>query len=199
MKSNYIEFKKQRELGEILSDTFAFFRNEFKPFFNVYFKVVGPFLAAMVVSLILYLYFAGDIFNLIAFNDGFEAASLATTAVIGLVYVISIVAVYTMSQSTVLHYIKSYANGKSAIDVETIRKEVYDSFWSFIGLGIMVGLSVAVGMIFCFIPGIYLYVPLSLSFSIMVYNRMGASDAFNHQCGRYSGPITCSEDRQAGQ
>ncbi len=180
MKSNYIEFKKQRELGEILSDTFAFFRNEFKPFFNVYFKVVGPFLAAMVVSLILYLYFAGDIFNLIAFNDGFEAASLATTAVIGLVYVISIVAVYTMSQSTVLHYIKSYANGKGAIDVETIRKEVYDSFWSFIGLGIMVGLSVAVGMIFCFIPGIYLYVPLSLSFCIMVYNRMGASDAYSY-------------------
>jgi hypothetical protein len=180
MKNNYIEFKKQRELGDILSDTFAFFRNEFKPFFTAYFKIVGPFLAAMVVSLILYLYFAGDTFNLIALNDGFDAASLATTAVIGLVYLISIVAVYTMSQSTVLHYIKSYANGKGTIDVETIRKEVYDSFWSFIGLGIMVGLSVAVGMIFCFIPGIYLYVPLSLSFCVMVYNRIGPSDAYSY-------------------
>ncbi|MFT5738606.1 MAG: hypothetical protein ACI9SG_002963, partial [Maribacter sp.] len=48
MKSNYIEFKKQRELGEILSDTFAFFRNEFKLFFTIFFKIVGPFLAAMV-------------------------------------------------------------------------------------------------------------------------------------------------------
>jgi hypothetical protein len=49
MNSNYIEFKKQRELGEILSDTFAFFRNEFKPFFTTFFEIVGPFLSAMVV------------------------------------------------------------------------------------------------------------------------------------------------------
>jgi len=29
MKTDYIEFKKQRELGDILSDTFAFLRAEF--------------------------------------------------------------------------------------------------------------------------------------------------------------------------
>lgn len=186
MKSNYIEFKKQRELGEILSDTFAFFRNEFKPFFSAYFTIVGPFLAAMVVSLILYLYFAGETMNFGAFgmdlgaDAGLDMANLATAGVIGLVYIISIIAVYTMSQSTVLHYIKSYANGKGTIDIATIRKEVYDSFWSFIGLGIMVGLSVGVGMIFCLIPGIYLYVPLSLAFCVLVYNRLGASDAYSY-------------------
>jgi hypothetical protein len=180
MKSNYIEFKKQRELGEILSDTFAFFRNEFKPFFTIFFKIVGPFLAAMVVSLVLYLYVAGDSLNIMVFNSDMNATNLATTAVVSFVYILSLVAVYTMSQSTVLHYIKSYANGKGTIDIETIQKEVYDSFWSFIGLGIMVGLSVGLGFIFCIVPGIYLYVPLSLSFSILAYNRMGASDAYSY-------------------
>lgn len=180
MKSNYIEFKKQRELGEILSDTFAFFRNEFKPFFNTFFKIVGPFLAAMVVSLVLYLYFAGDSLNLMVFDSDMNPTNLLTTAVLGLVYILSLVAVYTMSQSTVLHYIKSYANGRGTIDVETIRKEVYESFWSFIGLGIMVGLSFAIGLMFCIIPGIYLYVPLSLAFCVLVYNRMGASDSYSY-------------------
>lgn len=182
MKSNYIEFKKQRELGEILSDTFAFFRNEFKPFFSAYFSIVGPFLAAMVVSLILYLYFGGETMNFAAFDldVGISSANIVTAGVVGLVYLISIVAVYTMSQSTVLHYIKSYANGKGSVDVDAIRKEVYDSFWSFIGLGIMVGLSVLIGTILCIIPGVYLYVPLSLSFCVLVYNRMEASNAYSY-------------------
>lgn len=36
--NNYIEFKKQRELGEILSDSFVFIRNEFKPFLGTILK-----------------------------------------------------------------------------------------------------------------------------------------------------------------
>jgi hypothetical protein len=180
MKTDYIEFKKQRELGDILSDTFAFLRAEFKPFFTTYFKIVGPFLLVMILALAAYLYFVGNIANIMMFNSGNEAANLATIFIIGLVYILSIMAVYTMSQSTVLHYIKSYSNGKGTTDFEIVQKEVYGSFWNFIGLGIMVGLSVMVGFICCIIPGIYLYVPLALSFSVLVFNRMGASDAYSY-------------------
>ncbi len=180
MKTDYIEFKKQRELGDILSDTFAFLRAEFKPFFTTFFKIVGPFLLVMILALAAYLYFVGNMANIMMFDSGNEAASFATIFIVGLVYILSIMAVYTMSQSTVLHYIKSYSNGKGTTDFETIQKEVYGSFWNFIGLGIMVGLSVMVGFIFCFIPGIYLYVPLALSFSILVFNRMAASDAYSY-------------------
>ncbi len=180
MNSNYIEFKKQRELGEILSDTFAFFRSEFKPFFSTYFKIVGPFLAVMLISVALYFYFVGNVFNTLLLDSGMEGFNFATFGGIGLLYLLSIIAVYTMSQSTVLHYIKSYANGKGTTDFETIQKEVYASFWNFIGLGIIVALSFMVGLMFCIIPGIYLYVPLSLSFCIMVYNHLGTSDAYNY-------------------
>lgn len=180
MKTDYIEFKKQRELGDILSDTFAFLRAEFKPFFTTYLKIVGPFLLVMILALAAYLYFVGDTVNFMVVSPDNLNTNLATIIIIGLVYILSITAVYTMSQSTVLHYIKSYSNGKGTTDFETIQKEVYGSFWSFIGLGIMVGLSVMAGFIFCFIPGIYLYVPLALSFCVLVYNRMGTSDAYSY-------------------
>lgn len=180
MKNDYIEFKKQRELGEILSDTFAFFRSEFKPFFNTYFKIVGPFLVVMLISVALYFYFVGNVFNSLLQGSNMDGFNFATFGGIGLLYLLSIIAVYTMSQSTVLHYIKSYANGKGTTDFETVQKEVYASFWSFIGLGIIVALSFLVGLMFCIIPGIYLYVPLSLSFCIMVYNRLGTSDAYSY-------------------
>ncbi len=179
MNPNYIEFKKQRELGEILTDTFAFIRKEFKPFFSTFFKIVGPFLAVMIVALVAYLYFIGNSFNFLVQTDN-GAASFATIFVVGLAYVLSAVAVYTMSQSTVLHYIKSYNAGKGQTDFDTIKQEVYASFWSFIGLGIIVGLSVGVGFLFCLIPGIYLYVPLVLSFSIMVFDKIGPSDAYTN-------------------
>ena len=180
MKTDYIEFKKQRELGDILSDTFAFLRAEFKPFFTTYFKIVGPFLLVMILALAAYLYFVGDTVNFMVVSPDNLNTNLTTIIIIGLVYILSITAVYTMSQSTVLHYIKSYSNGKGTTDFETIQKEVYGSFWSFIGLGIMVGLSVMAGFIFCIIPGVYLYVPLALSFCILVYNRMGTSDAYSY-------------------
>lgn len=179
MSPNFIEFKKQRELGEIISDTFAFLRAEFKPFFTTFFKIVGPFLAIMIVALVAYMYFIGNSFNLLVETDN-EAASIATMFIVGLVYVLSAVAVYTMSQSTVLHYIKSYTKGQGITDFDTIKREVYGSFWSFIGLGIMVGLSVGVGFIFCILPGVYLYVPLALSFSIMVFDKMSASDSYSY-------------------
>jgi len=180
MKTDYIEFKKQRELGEILSDTFAFLRAEFKTFFNTYLKIVGPFLLVMILALVAYLYYVGDTFNYMLINGGNESENLLTIFLIAIVYIFSIVAVYTMSQSTVLHYIKSYANGRGTIDFDTIKKEVYSSFWNFIGLGILVGISVMVGFIFCFIPGVYLYVPLVLSFCVLVFNKMGVSDAYSY-------------------
>jgi len=181
MKTNFIEFKKKRELGEILSDTFAFLRNQFKPFFNTYFKIVGPFLLVMILSLAAYTYFGGNMFNNLIIEDFNEGApNMLIVFSLALVYLASLIAVYTMSQSTVLHYIKSYDEGKGQIDYETIRTNVYRSFWSFIGLGILVGLSVGFGLMFCLIPGIYLWVPLSLSFSILVFTKKGVSDAFSY-------------------
>lgn len=179
MKNNYIEFKKQRELGEILSDTFAFLRDQFKPFIAVFFKIVGPYLLVMMISLGLYLYFIGNSFNMMVGSSS-EIPNIILMVPIGLLYIASLVTVYVMSQSTVLHYIKSYSNGKGEIDIEAIKAGVYATFWRFIGLGILVALSVGFGLMICLIPGIYLWVPLSLSFSIMVYNGLGASDSFSY-------------------
>ena len=49
-----INFKKQRELGDILTDTFAFIRSEWKALFGMIFKLAGP---ALVIVLIAYIYY----------------------------------------------------------------------------------------------------------------------------------------------
>jgi len=175
----YIEFKKQRELGEILSDTMSFLRSQFKPFFSVYFKIVGPYLVLLLISTGFYLYSFQPFFNLSS-----EASDLAfngVTMVLTLfIFLIALVLVYSISQSTTLHYIKSYANHKGSPDFAEIKSEVYATLWSFIGLGFLVVLSLMAGFMACIIPGIYLYVPLILSFSVLVFNQKGATEAYGY-------------------
>ncbi|MFC4094669.1 hypothetical protein [Euzebyella saccharophila] len=175
----YIEFKKQRELGEILSDTFAFLRTEFKPFFNTFFRIIGPYLLVMIICYCFYMYQFGDFFTF-GMESADSISSVLLLLVVGGAFVLSMVATYVLSQATTLFYIKSYANNKGTVVFEEVKKDVYASFWQFIGLGILVALCVGVGFMFCIIPGVYLYVPLVLSFSIMVFNQKSVSDAFSY-------------------
>ncbi|EAR01953.1 hypothetical protein [Maribacter sp. HTCC2170] len=175
----FIEFKKQRELGEILSDTFAFLRLQFKPFVSTYFKIVGPYLVVLLIAMGFYLNSFSSLmdFNTESSNEFFSGISMLVSV---LVFMIALIMVYATSQSTVLHYIKSYTNHNGIIDFNEIKKEVYGSLWSFIGLGIIVVISIMVGFIFCFLPGIYLAVPLSLSFSIMVFMKKGIGESYSY-------------------
>jgi hypothetical protein len=177
--NTYIEFKKQRELGEILTDTFAFIRLQFKPFMSTFFKIVGPYLVVLFIAMGFYLYSFGSLidFNTESSNEIFKGVSLFIGV---MAFLIALVLVYATSQSTVLHYIKSYSNNNGIVNFHDIKKEVYSSFWSFIGLGVLVVISIFGGMMFCFLPGIYLAVPLSLSFSILIFERKGISESYGY-------------------
>lgn len=174
----YIEFKKQRDLGEILSDTFAFIRNEFKPFCTTFFKIVGPYLLMMLIFYGAYVYTVGD-FVSFNFDIGNGVSHVVIAGFSALAFLSSFAATYALSAASTLFYIRSYTDNMGIIDFDAIKKASYGAFWEFVGLFILVGLCVGVGFMFCIIPGVYLYVPLSLSFSILVFNKKGVSEAFS--------------------
>jgi hypothetical protein len=125
------------------------------------------------------MYQFGDLFN---FNLE-RTDSIPGTLLFFLVaaaFVISVVATYVLSQATTLYYIQSYTENHGNTNFDDIQKNVYASFWSFIGLGFLVAFCIGVGFMFCIIPGIYLYVPLILSYSILVFKKKGATDAFSY-------------------
>lgn len=182
MNNQYIELKKKRELGDILSDTFAFLRNQFKPFFSTFFKIVGPYL---LVTLISFVFFYPSYGNLLGLNGlvgigAFDGDSGVSFILATVVFVFASLATYVLSQATTLYYMQSYAENNGEINFEDIKRNVYKRFWSFIGLGFLVGISLVAGIMLCCLPGIYLYVPLSLSFAIMVFTSRGATDAFGY-------------------
>lgn len=181
MNNQYIELKKKRELGDILSDTFAFLRSQFKPFFTTFLKIVGPYLLVMLISYGFYFSSFSHLFNLNNFDGSNLNAFNSIYFVLAMIVLIfSAMASYVLSQATTLYYIQSYAANNGVINFEEIKRNVYSKFWSFIGLGFLVGLSVVIGFIFCCIPGIFLYVPLSLSFAILVFTGRSVTDAFGY-------------------
>ncbi|SIS98785.1 Uncharacterised protein family (UPF0259) [Zobellia uliginosa] len=174
----YIEFKKQREMGQILSDTFAFLRNDFKSFFTTFFKLVGPYLVAMIVCYGFYMYQTGDF---VQRNDALSSSMGLPLLffIVTLAFLITTITSYIMAQATTLFYIKSYIKNEGNIDFDEIKQNVYESFWKFIGLGFLVAICAGCGFLFCLIPGIYLYVPLSLSFCLLAFESKTVSDAFS--------------------
>lgn len=178
MKS-YIELKKQREFGELLADTFAFIRNEFKPFFGAILKISGPYVALFLFAMVFYMYIVGDQFNFDLINTNQFYSSPLKLILAYLAYFGGAVLAYTFTTSTVLHYMKSYVENKGAVNIDDVKQNVYKYFWRFLGLSILKGLTIIVSMLLCCLPVFYFIVPMVVVLPILVFEQIGASDAYS--------------------
>ncbi|HEA31061.1 MAG TPA: hypothetical protein ENH91_13895 [Leeuwenhoekiella sp.] len=172
MINSKIQFKRQREIGEILSDTFKFIRLEYKGLFKALLRNAGiPFLLLLAVSG----YSTATTADLSFLSNGglFSAGGiLLSLSAVGIMTVIY----YGFMFSTVLNYIKSYITDAS-IDQEYISRKVKTDFVGIIGLSILTALMLVIGFMLCFFPGVYLSVPLALVFAIYIFQNLSVSDS----------------------
>ncbi|MFS4467674.1 hypothetical protein [Maribacter sp. 2210JD10-5] len=179
MKTDYIEFKKQRELGDVLSDSFGFLRSQFKPLLTTFFKIVSPYILIMLISSGLYFYVLNSIFDFNIESPN-EFYSVLLTIVLVISVIISAIVTIIMSQSSILYFIESYIDNNGKTHFSEIKKKVYQNFWNFFGLFSLFVLSVGIGILFCCIPGIFLYVPLSLAFAVYAFSKKGVIESYNY-------------------
>lgn len=180
-----INFKKERSFEEILSDTFGFVRQNYKALFKVILKTVGPVLLLTVLSYIIYNFviFKGNI----SFSDEFEktfediTSTYALTFFFGVIFMLVItILFYALFFAAINYSIQSYIENEGEIRVDEISEKIKENWSSFFKMAFLGGLMVFVGMALCFIPGIYLSVPLSLAFSIMIFKNMSVSEAISY-------------------
>lgn len=183
MTSNYIEFKKQRDFGSMLTAVFGFIRNEFKPFMIAIFQVAGPAILLYLASMALYTYTVGDAFNFDIYSNspGITAFGGGVMIISAIAYAITAITAYILTEATALFYIKSYVDNKGVVDMTEVKRNVYSSFWGFLGLGILKGITLGFAFILCFLPIFYAMVPMVIVFSIYVFERRrGATDSYSH-------------------
>lgn len=183
-----IKFRKRRDLGAIITDTFSFYRNHAKSFFTVFFKHVGPLI---LLTTIVGAYIQRSTGNLLTITsedaqsgistDFFSSAfgqSFLTTSLVSVLLVILSIATYTALISCVLYCIKSVLDDGEIIESNVV-KNMRAKFFPILGAVLTVSIVSAVGTLFFIIPGIYLFVTLSLIFSIMVFNHESVTEAFS--------------------
>jgi hypothetical protein len=172
-----IEFKKQRELGDILSDTFKFLRQEFKPFTIAIFTITGPFMVLYLLAMVFYMYMIGDLFT---FNNAAKINSLGLLLLTIIIFIVCLILVYVFANAAALHYIKSYIKNNGKVDLAEVRAESNGNFWRFVGLGIAKWMTLIISGLLCFFPILYFLVPMALVYSIMVFENKDVSDSYSY-------------------
>lgn len=179
---NFVNFKKVRSLGDMLSDTSKFLRLEWQPFFVTIVKVaIVPVLIAIAAAI----YFListgsvyGDILNVndveSDFNFNFSGIFVPLLA-----FIFSYIVAYALVTVASLSYVKSYIKNKGIVNYGEIQNDTKEKFWPYVGLFFLIAIIVSIGMLFCFLPGIYLAVVLSLSICILIFQNVGVFDAIN--------------------
>lgn len=154
--TNYVEFKKERDLGAIINDTFKFIRENWKAYFLTTFKIIYPALLFFMISLIIYLYYVGNMFSSIGsinYSEGYTTPDFVIMFIAIFFMMISLMVLYALIQASTLSYLKSYINNHGTPKYEDIRLGVKSQFWRFIGLFFIIILVFFVAGFLAILPG----------------------------------------------
>lgn len=176
-----IEFRKQRELGAILSDTFKFIRQEWKPLMGLIVRIPGIALLFVVLSYIYYIRTTVGGFDLGDSQWSSNQVFSGFEVMIAVLFLLgSALIFYTLLYGTILYYIRQYVEKSGEVDIRLVEREIKEGFWDLIGLNFLNVLIVMAGSLFCLIPGIYFGVVLATSFSIMVMEKRDITDSISY-------------------
>ncbi|WP_028890408.1 hypothetical protein [Tenacibaculum ovolyticum] len=184
MNKEYIEFKKERDLGAIISDAFKFMRLEGKEFFSTIVKVAAiPILITIIGAI-----FIGYSLSTISSESTPEMMGLSIGGA-GFLTIIAYIVTLVFINLAGMYYIKSYIDNNGNVNEEEVKDNSKNKFWSFTGFGILAMLIVMFSMLFCVLPMFYTAIVLSLGASILVFENESAtatvSKCFNLISGHF--------------
>ena len=172
MENNIFRFRKTRDFGDLLSDTFKFLRENGKSFLSINFKVCAPFLIALILTNAYYTY--------VTIGLGFESYGNFTGFLIpALINLIALLVYITALYLSVFNYIKSYIANDGVVSEDDIKNGLKKDLGSGLAVNLIVGILIFTGLLFILIPGIYLSVVLTLALPILVFEQKGVSDTIS--------------------
>ena len=176
----FIPFKKERDLGDILTVTFNFVRDNYKALFKALVKYAGPAFLLQLFALGYYTYtttsLGSDIFTQLSSSNSFGFSFVLSM----LFMFIASIAYQAFMYGTIQHVIKSYINNNGVINIDEVGQGMSEDWRSFLGLAFAISIMIFFGTLFCLLPGIYLAVPLALVYSIRAFDKLSFSDTISH-------------------
>ncbi len=173
------QFRKQRDLGAVLSDVFTFIRGNWKSLFGLILKITG---IPLLILLATYIYYMSSVATNMGIMVMFEVnKSLDNNAVVALLLLLFAAMVYySLLNGVILHYIKSYIKNDGIVEEQDVKDAVRNDFWRLMGTSFLVALIVMAGMMLCFFPGIYFGVILSLAYAVIIFEEKAVGDSLSY-------------------
>jgi len=163
MKQDYIDFKQQRELGDIISDTFKFIRENYKSYFKSVIKIAWPAFLLLIAAVGYYSY--TTVGNSLMFNqDGGFFIGFGLLMLGLLLY-------FAVMNVAAFNFIKAYVNNNGIAPHEDVMQGVKKDLGKMFGLGAITWILIFIGLIIFILPGIYLSVPLSIAAAVLVFKN----------------------------
>ncbi len=161
-----IEFRRVRDFSEVLNDTFSFIRHNFKPLGKSLLFIVGPLLLLSTGGQLYYYdLFQIEFYSLFSDLDGlFEMVPwwLGFFALYLVVWSVLFLVVY--------EYLLLYIDkGNAGVQVEEVWQGVKQDFAVMFSTNIGIVVALVLGFLLLVIPGIYLFVVLSIVPVVRLY------------------------------
>ncbi|WP_345950552.1 hypothetical protein ABDD95_03700 [Mucilaginibacter sp. PAMB04274] len=182
MQQQNIELSKKRDLGEVVSDTFTFIKQNFKPLFKVVLTFCGLFMlataAAYAMQQLKTFELQRELFN----GAGAQSFSSPLDR-FGIEYLLSMLFMmlsYTLMTLTVLSYMALYKQkGNVPPTTEEVWGYIKYYFLRVLGGTILLSILLILATAACIIPGVYVYPIFGLVFPIMIMENASFTYAFN--------------------
>ena len=173
-----IQFRKKRELGDILSDSFEFIKQEYKPVSKLILTYVLPFLI---------LYGIVQVFIQIKVIGNIDLSDPETLlANIGPIYknifLFSLFGIFVQSLliGTYYSYIEVYIKkGKGNFDISEIKPHLFSNSLLALSAGFAVFILTMIGIVLCIVPGIYFANTFSIAAMVLLFERKGLGNAMS--------------------
>jgi len=176
MTEKEIQFRKKRELGDILTDSLSFIRQETKPIAKLITIYVLPFL---ILYAIVQVYLQRTVISKIDFSNTENLMSnLGPIYTNLLLFALFGIFVQALLMAAYFSYIELYLkHGKDNFTFADVTQLLFSNGLLAIGVSLAIFIIVMFGLVLCFVPGIFFANTLSLAVFALIFEKKGIAHA----------------------
>lgn len=176
-----IEFKKRRDFGQVINNTFTFMRQNLKPLIKIYFTFCGLFVLASMLTMLLQQYKMVNVINTGIVNRYGKSSGLGS--IYGIEYFLSLLfsmASYVSMSVAILSYVAVYVQkGNQTPTTDEVWGYFKYYFFRIFGSSIVLIILLCIAFMFCLVPGFWLFPYVAMMFPIMVIENGSLGYSFS--------------------
>lgn len=172
MEKREIVFRKERSIGDVISDSFEFLKQNASTIFRIVAVYVLPFIILYAVAQV---YFQRNVLSRLDFNDPeMIATNIGQFNINMLLFILFGIFTQSLLAGTYFSYLEAYVkNGRENFSISDISPKFFTNSLLALGANLLFWVIVMFGTMMFVLPGIYFANTFSLVVFIVIFEKKG--------------------------